>query len=68
MARQSIAVPQAPAERVDAPAPSVRRPRSPRRNLTPYLLVAPTAVFLASDDSTYYVGQTLGPNGGDVML
>jgi 3-oxoacyl-[acyl-carrier protein] reductase len=30
--------------------------------------VAPTAVFLASDASTYYCGQTLGPNGGDVML
>ncbi len=30
--------------------------------------VAPTAVFLASDDSSYFVGQTLGPNGGDVML
>lgn len=30
--------------------------------------VVPTAVFLASDESTYYVGQTLGPNGGDVML
>jgi 3-oxoacyl-[acyl-carrier protein] reductase len=30
--------------------------------------VTPTAVFLASDDATYYVGQTLGPNGGDVML
>jgi len=30
--------------------------------------VAPTVVFLASDDSSYYVGQTLGPNGGDVML
>jgi 3-oxoacyl-[acyl-carrier protein] reductase len=30
--------------------------------------VAPTAVFLASDDASYYVGQTLGPNGGDVML
>lgn len=30
--------------------------------------VVPTAVFLASDDATYYVGQTLGPNGGDVML
>jgi len=29
--------------------------------------VAPTAVFLASTDSSYYVGQTLGPNGGDVM-
>ncbi len=30
--------------------------------------VAPTAVFLASEDASYYVGQTLGPNGGDVML
>ncbi len=29
--------------------------------------VAPTAVFLASDDAAYYTGQTLGPNGGDVM-
>jgi len=29
--------------------------------------IAPTAVFLASTDSSYYVGQTLGPNGGDVM-
>jgi hypothetical protein len=25
-------------------------------------------VFLASDESSYYVGQTLCPNGGDVML
>lgn len=30
--------------------------------------IVPTAVFLASDESTYYAGQTLGPNGGDVML
>jgi 3-oxoacyl-[acyl-carrier protein] reductase len=30
--------------------------------------VAPSAVFLASDEATYYVGQTLGPNGGDAML
>ncbi len=30
--------------------------------------IVPTAVFLASDESTYFVGQTLGPNGGDVML
>jgi 3-oxoacyl-[acyl-carrier protein] reductase len=30
--------------------------------------VAPTAVFLASADSDYYAGQTLGPNGGEVML
>jgi 3-oxoacyl-[acyl-carrier protein] reductase len=29
--------------------------------------IAPTAVFLACSDSSYYVGQTLGPNGGDVM-
>lgn len=29
--------------------------------------VAPTAVFLASDDSDFYAGQTLCPNGGDVM-
>jgi 3-oxoacyl-[acyl-carrier protein] reductase len=30
--------------------------------------VAPTAVLLASADGAYYTGQTLGPNGGDVML
>jgi len=30
--------------------------------------VVPTAVLLASSDGAYYVGQTLGPNGGDVML
>ncbi len=31
--------------------------------------VAPTAVLLASDpDGSFYCGQTLGPNGGDVML
>jgi NAD(P)-dependent dehydrogenase (short-subunit alcohol dehydrogenase family) len=29
--------------------------------------VTPTAVLLASADGSYYVGQTLGPNGGDVM-
>ena len=30
--------------------------------------ITPTAVLLASDDGSFYVGQTLGPNGGDVML
>ena len=30
--------------------------------------IAPTAVLLASSDGDYYVGQTLSPNGGDVMF
>ncbi len=30
--------------------------------------VTPTYVLLASDAGSYYLGQTLGPNGGDVML
>ena len=30
--------------------------------------VAATVAFLASDDAGIYVGQTLGPNSGDVML
>ena len=30
--------------------------------------IAPTAVLFASDDGAFYVGQTLSPNGGDVML
>lgn len=29
--------------------------------------VAPTAVFLASEDASFYAGQTLCPNGGDIM-
>jgi 3-oxoacyl-[acyl-carrier protein] reductase len=29
--------------------------------------IVPTAVFLASDDSSYYTGQTLSPDGGDAM-
>ena len=30
--------------------------------------IAPTALLLASDDGAFYLGQTLSPNGGDVML
>lgn len=29
--------------------------------------VAPTAVFLASEQSSYYTGQTLSPDGGEAM-
>jgi 3-oxoacyl-[acyl-carrier protein] reductase len=30
--------------------------------------IAPTAVMLASDEGSYYIGATLNPNGGDVMI
>lgn len=30
--------------------------------------IAPTALLLASDAGSFFVGQTLSPNGGDVML
>jgi 3-oxoacyl-[acyl-carrier protein] reductase len=30
--------------------------------------IAPTAVLLASEEGAYYVGVTMNPNGGDVML
>ena len=30
--------------------------------------IAPTALLLASETGSFYVGQTLSPNGGDIML
>ena len=30
--------------------------------------IAPTALLLASESGAFYMGQTLSPNGGDVML
>ena len=30
--------------------------------------IAPTALLLASDEGSYYLGATLNPNGGDVMI
>jgi len=30
--------------------------------------IAPTAILLASSAGSFYVGQTLSPNGGDVMI
>jgi 3-oxoacyl-[acyl-carrier protein] reductase len=30
--------------------------------------IAPTAVLLASDEGSFYVGASLNPNGGDVMI
>jgi 3-oxoacyl-[acyl-carrier protein] reductase len=40
----------------------------PMRRFGTVAEVTPTAVLLASHDGAYYAGQTLGPNGGDVML
>jgi len=40
----------------------------PRGRLATVHDIAPTYVFLASDESSHYVGQCLSPNGGDVML
>jgi 3-oxoacyl-[acyl-carrier protein] reductase len=40
----------------------------PMRRFGTVAEVTPTAVLLASEDGAYYTGQTLGPNGGDVML
>ncbi len=45
-----------------------RRSALPIRRFGGVAEISPTAVFLASGESSYYVGQTLGPNGGDVML
>ena len=30
--------------------------------------IAPTALLLASEEGAYYLGATLNPNGGDVMV
>ena len=30
--------------------------------------IAPTAVLLASEEGSYYIGATMNPNGGDVMI
>jgi len=30
--------------------------------------IAPTAVLLASDEGSFYIGATLNPNGGDIMI
>jgi 3-oxoacyl-[acyl-carrier protein] reductase len=40
----------------------------PMRRFGDVAEVVPTAIFLASEDASYYTGQTLGPNGGDVTL
>ena len=30
--------------------------------------VAPTALLLAGEDASFYVGASFNPNGGDVMI
>ncbi len=52
----------------DAASEEAYRATLPLRRFGTVDDVAPTAVFLASSDADYYTGQTLGPNGGEVML
>ncbi len=40
----------------------------PRGRLARPEEIAPSYVFLASEDAAHYVGQTISPNGGDVLL
>ena len=40
----------------------------PLRRLGQVADVVPTILFLCSTAGAFYTGQTLGPNGGDVML
>jgi 3-oxoacyl-[acyl-carrier protein] reductase len=40
----------------------------PMRRAATVAEIAPTALLLASEDGGYYMGSTLNPNGGDVMV
>lgn len=40
----------------------------PKGRIAPVSDIVPAYVFLASDESWHFVGQTLSPNGGDVFL
>ncbi len=40
----------------------------PKGRIAPVSDIVPAYVFLASDESRHFVGQTLSPNGGDVFL
>ena len=53
---------------VDEQALETIRTSIPKGRLATVEDIAPTYVFLASDESRHYVGQCLSPNGGDVML
>jgi 3-oxoacyl-[acyl-carrier protein] reductase len=53
---------------LEAGSPPDRQRYLPLERVAEPSEIAPTAVFLASEASSFYVGQTLGPNGGDVML
>ncbi|TLU70705.1 SDR family NAD(P)-dependent oxidoreductase [Lichenicoccus roseus] len=46
----------------------MKRREMPLRRFGRVEEIAPTALLLASDAGSFYVGQTLSPNGGDVMI
>ena len=57
MLRAEIDTPEQWEKEIDLPMARVSRPEE----------IAMTAVFLASDFSSYYCGETLSPNGGSLM-
>ena len=47
----------------------MRRQQNLSTGMVPWFAaLAFTAVLLASEEGAYYVGATMNPNGGDVML
>jgi 3-oxoacyl-[acyl-carrier protein] reductase len=53
---------------VSQEALEVIRESIPKKRFATVEEIAPTYVFLASDEAQHFVGQCLSPNGGDVML
>lgn len=47
---------------------AMKRAQLPIQRFGRVMEIAPTALLLASEAGAYYSGQTLSPNGGDVML
>jgi 3-oxoacyl-[acyl-carrier protein] reductase len=55
-------------EAVDSPLRQAQRERSPLRRFGRPEEIAATVAFLASEDATFFVGETLSPNGGIVTV
>ena len=58
----------ATSQAVDSPLRQAQRERSPLGRFGRPEEIAATVAFLASDDATFFVGETLSPNGGIVTV